>query len=78
MKKSIPFLLILLAPLFSRAQVFDPSTIARLGGATPTFNFQISRNRIVNLNDYKGKIVMINFFATWCVPCRYELNRVQD
>jgi peroxiredoxin len=78
MKKSIHFVLILLAPLFSRAQVSDPLTIARLGDAAPTFNFHISERRIVNLHDYKGKIVMINFFATWCVPCRYELNRVQD
>mgnify|MGYP001216609726 CR=1 FL=1 len=27
----------------------------------------------VNLNDYYGKLIIINFWATWCAPCRMEI-----
>ena len=30
-------------------------------------------NKIVNLNDYKGNLVLLNFWATWCAPCKEEM-----
>ena len=27
----------------------------------------------VNLNDYKGKLIIVNFWATWCTPCKEEM-----
>ena len=31
------------------------------------------KNKQVNLKDYNGKLVMLNFWATWCAPCKEEM-----
>ncbi len=31
-----------------------------------------------NLNDYRGKVVLINFFATWALPCQFEAKLLND
>jgi peroxiredoxin len=77
MKKLSCILFVFLVPLLSRAQQADPSTLTKLGDTAPAFDFNLTKDQTANLKDYKGKIVMLNFFATWCAPCRKELPRVQ-
>lgn len=39
----------------------------------PSFNLKGLNGRSARLSDYKGKVVLINLWATWCAPCRMEL-----
>ena len=78
MKKLFPVFFLFLAPIFGMAQVVpDSTTLNKTGDKAPGFEFSLSKDKKASLGDYHGKIVMINFFATWCPPCREELPRVQ-
>ena len=37
-----------------------------------------SKNKKVNLNDYKSNLVIINFWATWCAPCKEEMPHLNQ
>jgi len=39
-------------------------------GSAHTFVLTTIKNNRLNLNDYKGKVVMLEFFASWCPPCQ--------
>jgi len=35
--------------------------------------FLDAKNKQINLSDYEGKLIMLNFWATWCAPCKEEM-----
>ena len=71
----LPFclLLCLLAPRFVFSALLEPYTVA----GNTDFSLPDMNGNTRVLQDYHGKAVLVNFWASWCAPCIYEMPELQ-
>ena len=60
---------------YHRSANADPKQQARVA---PDFELKSLDGKTAKLSDYRGKIVLLNFWATWCAPCRVEMPALMD
>lgn len=58
--------------------VWNEWTEIKPGEEAPDFQLETLNGDVFRLSDYRGKVVVLNFWATWCPPCQEEMPHLQN
>ena len=65
--------------LLTASILFSASSFAApIGGSAPDFTLKSKSGKNIKLSEHRGDVVMINFWASWCGPCRQEMPALEQ
>ena len=60
-----------------RTQISNRQAV-RVGDEAPNFHLRDLDGNVTSLSQFRGKVVLLNFWATWCGPCRVEMPAMEQ
>lgn len=69
-------LVILLAAIFTVYEIIQDRSVVSVGEKAPDFTLKTLDGQVLKLSDYRGQGVLLNFWGTWCDPCKKEMPAI--
>ena len=71
---AVAILALVFGIVWMQSSKYEPLTV---GKVAPDFNLPDLSEKEIRLSDFRGKVVFLNFWATWCKPCREEMPSME-